>query len=81
MSLEDSHLSLADRISADFHSQMLGGHLFLVLVLWAGELSFGLRAHFFQGGPLQLSYFSRISAAAALLEAPSLLPVSMWFPL
>ena len=41
--LADSHLSLVERIPADFHSQMLCGHLFPVLVLWAGEPSTGLR--------------------------------------
>ena len=43
--LSDSHLSLVDRIPADFHSQMLHGLLFPAVVLWAGERSLELRSH------------------------------------
>lgn len=40
--LADSSLSLEDRIPDDFHSEMLCGHLFPALVLWAGEPGVGL---------------------------------------
>ena len=45
VSLADSCLLLVGKIPSDSHSQMLCGHLFLAMVLWAGELDMGLRAH------------------------------------
>lgn len=36
-----SHLTQADEILVDFHSQMLCGLLFLALALWAGEANEG----------------------------------------
>ena len=61
VSLADSCLSLVDRISADFHSQMLYGPLFLAMVLYAGRLEW-LRPHAPQGEPWWLTYPSGISA-------------------
>lgn len=43
MTLMDSCFSLEYRIPADFHSQLLFGHRFLALVVWAVEHSMGLR--------------------------------------
>ena len=62
--LEDSCLSLADRIPASFRNQMLCGCLFLAVVLWAGDPGVRLRAHASQGKPLQLRYPPGISADA-----------------
>lgn len=45
VSLVDSHIFLIDRNPAIFHIQMLCGHLFLVLVVWAGESLLGLRSY------------------------------------
>ena len=42
VSVADSHLCLADTIPANFHSQVLCGHLFLALMLRAGEPSLEL---------------------------------------
>ena len=56
--LADSHLSLVERIPADFHSQMLCGHLFPALVFWAREPGLGFRFYTSQMEPLQIRYLS-----------------------
>ena len=64
MSLKDSSVSPADRIPADFHSQILFGCPFQALVLWVPEPCMGLSPLTSQGDPLQLRYLSAFSAAA-----------------
>ena len=64
MFLVDSRLSLVDRISTDFLSQVLCGCLFLALVLWDGEPGLELIPHTSQGGFLQLRHPSIISRAS-----------------
>nr|KAF6369116.1 hypothetical protein mMyoMyo1_010521 [Myotis myotis] len=51
-------LSLADRNLAAFHSLILCGYLFLVLVLWAMGPGLRFRPHASQGVPFQLRYLS-----------------------
>ena len=60
----DSYLFLENKIPAGFHSQILCGHLFSALVLWAWKTGLGLRPPASQGDLLQLRCPSRISAAA-----------------
>ena len=62
MSLADICLSLAYRISADFHSQMICGYLFLAQMLWAEEPGLELRVYAPRGEPLPLTHRSRTSA-------------------
>ena len=50
VSLTDLNVFLVNRIPAVFHSQILCGHLFLGLMLWAGDPSLGLRPHTSQRG-------------------------------
>ena len=52
MSLADSCLSLADRIFADFHRQVLMWVPLPGLVHWAQETGLELRSHTLQGGTL-----------------------------
>ena len=63
LSLSESHLSLPDSIPHDFHSQILHGCLFPVLIFWAGKDSVRLRPHGPKREPLQLTQCSKISAA------------------
>ena len=78
--LQQTQLNLADRIPADFQSQILWGHLFLALVLWSGEPGLGLRPHDSQGDLQQLRHPARILAVtyrsgATLFPSPSSLPL------
>lgn len=61
VSLADFHVSLADRIPSDFHSQMICECLFQSLVLWAGDPGMGLRPHALQVESLPMRYPSGIS--------------------
>lgn len=57
------HVTLREGISADLHSQMLLGLLFLALILWAGESVVELGPFTPQGRPQKLRYFSCFSTA------------------
>ena len=61
--LADSLLSLVDGISAEFHSQVLGGFLFLFWCSRLGRLC-GVEPFAPESGPLYVKYLSRFSTAA-----------------
>lgn len=64
-------LSWTNKISADFHSQILYGHLFTFLVLWAAVPGIGLRPHVPQGGPWTLKYILPDSQLAHVGVGPA----------
>lgn len=59
-SLSYFSFSLADRIPAHFHSQMLCGHLFLALVRWAVDPRVRVRPCAPQGGAFAAEIFLQI---------------------
>lgn len=61
VSLENSYLSVADRIPADFHNQILCDYLLLALVLWDGDPGVVLTPYTPQVEPVQLRYPSGTS--------------------
>ena len=83
VSLADSYFSLANRILTDFHSQILCGHFFPALVLWARRAWLGVVIPCFSEeivateiSPQNLS--QHLWEQTRLFLSLSFLPVSMW---
>ena len=69
VSLVDPCLSFENRIFADFHSQILYGHLSLAPVLWDGEAGLGLRPHASQEESPEAEIFLGSEASSFLISA------------